>query len=84
MIKRKGKSQIENLIFDYKFFERKVQMTFDWGMLYIIRKIFLKIISCYPFVLRKKTRFKKYMSVQSFGITKVPVLGLPFGSPMEK
>jgi hypothetical protein len=28
--------------------------------------------------------FEKDMNVQSFGTTRVPNLGIPFGSPMEK
>jgi hypothetical protein len=33
MIKRRGKSQIGNLIPDHKPFESRVQMNSDWGML---------------------------------------------------
>jgi hypothetical protein len=84
MIKRKGKSLIENLILDNKFFKRKDQMRSDWGMLYIIRNIFFESYKLLSFCFHKKTQFEKDMNVQSFGIAKVPVLGLPFGSPMEK
>jgi hypothetical protein len=40
MIKRKGGSQIGNLTFDHKPLENKGQMSFDWGVLYTIGKIF--------------------------------------------
>jgi hypothetical protein len=45
MIKRRGGSQIENLILDHKPLEIKGQMSFDWSMLYNIEKIFSKAIS---------------------------------------
>jgi hypothetical protein len=73
MIKRKGNSQIEILILDHKSPEKRGQMMFDLGMLYIVRKIFLKVISYCTFVLNKKIWFEKDMNVQNFGILKVPI-----------
>jgi len=36
MINKKGRSQIRNLTLDHKLLESKVQMNFDWGVLYTI------------------------------------------------
>jgi len=77
MIKRTSESQIGNLIPDHKSLESKGQMTFDWGMLYTIGKIFLGAI-------KFEAWFEKDVSGQSFGTTKVLVLGLPFRSFEEK
>jgi hypothetical protein len=52
MIKRKGESQIENLTSDHKSLKTKGQMKFDWGVLYTVRKIFLKDIRYLPFILK--------------------------------
>jgi len=43
MIKRRGKSQIKNLIPDHKPFEKKGQMNFNWSMLYIIEFSFWRL-----------------------------------------
>jgi len=45
---KKGQSQIGNLTLDHKPFEGKSQMSSDWGMLYTIGNIFLKVIKYYP------------------------------------
>ncbi len=45
---KKGQSQIGNLTPDHKPFEGKSQMSSDWGMLYTIGNIFLKVIKYYP------------------------------------
>jgi hypothetical protein len=55
MIKRRVRSQIGNLTLDHKPLESRGQMRLDWGMLYTIRKIFLKVIRYYPQLLKKKT-----------------------------
>jgi hypothetical protein len=47
MIKRRGGSQIENLIPNHKSLENKGQMRFDWSMLYIVGKIFSRAIKYY-------------------------------------
>jgi hypothetical protein len=52
MIKRRGRNQIENLIFNHKSLESKGKMRSDWGVLYTIEKLFLRAIS---FVFSKKT-----------------------------
>jgi hypothetical protein len=41
---KKGKNQIGNLTPNHKPLESKGQMSFAWGMLYIVGKIFLKVI----------------------------------------
>ncbi len=53
MIKRNGKSQIENLIINHKSFKSKGQMKFNWAMLYTVGKIFLRAIR-FCFSLKKK------------------------------
>jgi hypothetical protein len=52
MIKRKVMSQIGNLIVDHKSFKNRGQMSSDWGMLYIIKKIFLRAIRYFFCVLK--------------------------------
>jgi hypothetical protein len=44
MIKRRGRSQIGNLIFDHKSLKKKGQIRSDWGLLYIVGKIFSRAI----------------------------------------
>jgi hypothetical protein len=75
MIKRRGGNQIENLTSDHKSFKGNGQLTFDWGVLYTIGKIFLKAIRYYLRIFLKNL-IEKYMSIQSFGTTKVPILKL--------
>jgi hypothetical protein len=48
MIKRKGRSQIENLIPHHKALESKDQMKSNWGVLYTVGKIFLRAIIYCP------------------------------------
>jgi hypothetical protein len=75
MIKRRGESQIENLILTHKSLERKPQKRSNWGVLYIIRKIFLRAIKYCPHIF-KKIWFEKDM--------KTTILGLAFENPEEK
>ncbi len=58
-------------------------MIFDWDVLNIVGKIFLKAIK-YCSQMIKKDFFEEDMSAQSFGITRVPILGLLFGSLDKK
>jgi len=53
-------------------------------MLYVVGKIFLRVIRYCHCIFRKKTCFEKDMSIQSFGATRLPILGLPLGSLGEK
>jgi hypothetical protein len=55
MIKRRGRSQIENLTFDHKSFERRGQMRSDWSVLYTVGKIFSMDIGYCPCNFKKKT-----------------------------
>jgi hypothetical protein len=75
MIKRRGGNQIENLTSDHKSVKGNGQLTFDWGVLYTIGKIFLKAIRYYLRIFFKNL-IEKYMNIQSFGTTKVPILKL--------
>jgi hypothetical protein len=52
MIKRRGMNQIENLTPNHKPFKGKGQMSFDWGMLYIVGNIFLKVIKYCPCIFK--------------------------------
>jgi hypothetical protein len=82
MIERRGKSQIP------KSLESKGQMGFDWSVLYTIENIFSKAIRYCPHTLKKDLKktshIEKDMNVQSFGTSRVSILGLPLGSPKEK
>jgi hypothetical protein len=54
MIKRRGRSQIGNLTPDHKPLESMGQISFNWGVLYIIEKIFLRaILYCPQFFLKR-------------------------------
>jgi len=53
MIKIKGGNQIENSIRDHKSLERREQMRYDWSVLYVVEKIFLKVIKNFPHILKK-------------------------------
>jgi hypothetical protein len=44
MKKRKGESQIGNSTPNHKPLERRGQMSFDWAMIYVVEKIFLRDI----------------------------------------
>jgi hypothetical protein len=79
MIKRRGRSQIGNLTSDHKLFESMGQMSSNWGVLYNVEKIFLRVIIYFHHIF-KIDLIEKYMSIQTFGTTKVTILGLPFGS----
>jgi hypothetical protein len=52
MIKRRGGSQIENLTPDHKSLENRGQMMFNWGVLYIVGKIFLKDTKYFAFIFK--------------------------------
>jgi hypothetical protein len=45
IIKRRGESQIGTP--DHKFLESRGQMRSDWGVLYTVGKIFLRVIKYY-------------------------------------
>jgi hypothetical protein len=60
MIKRRGKSQIENLTFDKKSFENRGQMNSDQGVLYIVEKTFLKTMKYSPCIFKIDLIWKKY------------------------
>jgi hypothetical protein len=53
MIKRKGRNEIENLTPNHKPLENKGQMSSDWGVLYTIGNIFLKIKKYCNHILKK-------------------------------
>jgi hypothetical protein len=78
-----GENQME-IWLPTKSLESRGQMRFDWNMLYTGWKIFARAIRYFPRIFFKKPWFEKYMNIQSFGITKVPILGLPLGSSKEK
>jgi hypothetical protein len=67
---------IGNLIPDHKSLERKGQMKSDWGLLYTVENIFMRTIRCCPCIVKIKIKIEKYMGIQSFGTTKVPIMGL--------
>jgi hypothetical protein len=81
MIKRRGRSQIPMTI---NSLESRGQMNFDWGVLYTVGKIFLKAIKYFHCIIIKKDLFEKDMNIQSFWITRVLILRLPFGNFREK
>jgi hypothetical protein len=58
-------------------------MRSNWSVLSTIKKIFSRDIIHCPCTL-KKTGFEKDMSIQSFAIIIILVLGLPLGNPREK
>jgi len=58
-------------------------MRSDWSVLYIVGKIFSKAIRLF-FSFSKRLDLRKIWRVQSFGATRVPVLGPPLANPREK
>jgi hypothetical protein len=66
MIKRRGMNQIGNLTPNHKPLKIKGQMSFDWGMLYTIAKIFLsyKIFSLY---FQNRFDLRKIWTSKNFG-----------------
>jgi hypothetical protein len=58
-------------------------MIFDWGVQYTVGKIFLKVIKYFPCMIFFFL-LKEDMNIQKFGIVRVPILGLPFGSLGKK
>jgi hypothetical protein len=79
MIKRRGGSQIKNLTPNHKPLKSGVKRgpiaACTVGKNFLRPKIY---------ALSKKTLFENDMSIQSFGTTRVPILGLPLGNPKEK
>jgi len=59
MIKRRGESQIENLIPNHKSLENRGQMKSDWSVLYIVGKIFSKVIKYCPHTIKKILDLRK-------------------------
>jgi hypothetical protein len=76
MIKRKVKSQIGNLIPNHKSPYNRGQMIFDWGVQYIVGKIFLRAIKYYLCMFQIGF-FDIDMNIHNSKTTKVPILGLP-------
>jgi hypothetical protein len=79
MIKRRGKSQIGNLIPEYKTLEIKGQMRSDWSVLYIIENIFSRAIKYFPCIFKKDLIWEKY-ECPKFWDNRSP----NFGTPKEK
>jgi hypothetical protein len=73
MIKRKGRSQIDNLTFDHKSLEINGQMKSDWGMLYTSEKDIFKAYKILPLYFQKTNYLTKIWTSK--------VLGFPLGSP---
>jgi hypothetical protein len=76
MIKRKGMSQILNLTPDHKPLESRGQMSSNWGALYTVGKIFLRVIRYYPCIFKIDYIWKKYERPK-FWETKNPNFGTP-------
>jgi len=68
--------QIEILIPDHKSLENKGQMSFDWGVIYTFKKIFLRAIRYYPFILKIDLIWKIYEHPRFWDIK-----SLNFGTP---
>jgi hypothetical protein len=66
MIKRRGGSQIGNLTPDHKPFESRGQLSFDWGVLYIVEKIILRVVRYYIRISKKKLIWKRYERPKSW------------------
>jgi hypothetical protein len=60
MIKRRGGNWIENLTLDHKSFKKKGQIRFNQGTLYIIGKIFLRVIRHCPCIFKINVIWKRY------------------------
>jgi hypothetical protein len=60
MIKRRGESQIGNLIPNHKPLERRGQMSSSWNLLYTIGKIFSRAIRYCLHTLKIKLILGKY------------------------
>jgi hypothetical protein len=58
--KEKGKRQIGNLTPDHKPLESKNQMSSDWSVLYIVGKIFLKVIRYYLWIFKIDFIWERY------------------------
>ncbi len=52
-------NQIENLTPNHKPFKNRGQMNSDWGMLYIVGKIFLKSYKILPLHFQNRLYLKK-------------------------
>jgi hypothetical protein len=53
LVGKLNKHQIGNLIPDHKFLESRGQMKSNWGVLYIVGKIFLRAIRYFLFIFKK-------------------------------
>jgi hypothetical protein len=76
MIKRKGGSQVENLTPDHKSLESRGQMRSDWGVLYIIENIFLRLIKWCPLIVKTDLILEIYEHLK-FWDNKNPNFGTP-------
>jgi hypothetical protein len=59
-------------------------MSFDWGVLHTVGKIFLKAIKYFHHIIKKKTYLKKYEHPKFWDNKLILILGLPLGSFKEK
>jgi hypothetical protein len=82
--KERARIKLGYLTPNHKSLQSKGQMRFDWNMVYIVGKDIFQKIYNNVLAFSKKTWIEKDMNVQSFGTTKVPILGLPFGNPRDK
>jgi len=57
--KKKGRSQIGNLILDHKLLESKGQMSSDWGVLYTIGNISFEGYKILPSNFQNRFHLKK-------------------------
>ncbi len=46
--------KLENLTFDNKPLKNRSQISFNWSVLYIVEKIFLRVIRYCPHIFKKK------------------------------
>jgi hypothetical protein len=76
MIRRRGKSQIENLTPHHKSFKRKGQMRFDWSLLYTVGKILSRATRYYVRTLKIDFLKERYKHPK-FWDNKSPSFGTP-------
>jgi hypothetical protein len=67
MIKRRARSQIGNLTFDLKPLENRGQMISNWGMLYTVGKIFLRVKRYYHLIFKKRFDLKNIYASKVLG-----------------
>jgi hypothetical protein len=75
VIKKKGESK-GNLTLDHKSLENTSQMRYDWGVLYIIGKIFLRVIRYFPHIFKINLILERYEHPK-FWNNKSPNFGTP-------